>query len=106
MKKKKKYLEINRFNLERLGYRVGPEHYELLSRWAYDTRHNSIQRIIDERIFPRTWKKELEELRIKHRKLGLKDTLFYQSAYLKKMGIKPKLGRPRKTDILKIIKTT
>ena len=89
----KKKIEPPKLSL--LPYRPGPRQFELLARRAYDAgRKWSIQRIMDAGLFQRDWELELEERREKHRKLGLKDTQFYQSSELRKMGIKPHIGRP------------
>lgn len=78
-------------------YRIDHEHYEYLSRLAHNATHNSVQRIMDDKLFPRTWRKELETMRADHRKLGIKDHVFFHSAIQRKLGLNVKMGRRPRT---------
>lgn len=80
-------------------YRTTPEQYEYLARLAANSGHNSVQRIIDEMVFRRAWKDELDALRQTQRKIGLKDSEFYHASVRRELGLKVKLGRHRKLII-------
>ncbi len=102
MKRRPQYLEMGpETERRRFPYDLDRPHRELLARWAWDTRHNSMARIVDERVFPRTWRKELDTLREKHRKLGIKDEEFYTNEERREKGLKAVMGRRSKTRMKK-----
>jgi hypothetical protein len=81
------------------SYRATSDKYELLARMAYDTGHDSIQRIMDSLIFKRAWRTELERRRAAHRKLGHADIVFYHPAVQKRLGRKDvRLGPGRRIE--------
>lgn len=88
---KKKKLDPD--TLYQVKYRTELERCELLGHLAYDAGHNSVQRIIEERLFKRTWRQELNEARERHRKAGLKEHYFYPNSVKKILGLKWKAGR-------------
>lgn len=96
MKKKKKSREL----LFPINCRITDDERELLSRRVYDAgRRSTVGKIIRQYLFPSDWRSELDERREKHRRLGIKDTKFYSNRVLKRLGLKPKMGRPRKIKL-------
>lgn len=83
-KKRERYPASFRFTLEQ---------YEYVARLAKSAIHNSMQRIIDDKIFSRPWKEELETLRQQQERLRYPESDFFPLAYKRKIGIKGKQGR-------------
>lgn len=83
-KKQERYAANFRFTLGQ---------YEYVARKAKAAIHNSMQRIIDDMIFSRPWKEEMDALRKQQAKLGYPESDFWPRAYKIKMGIKSKQGR-------------
>jgi hypothetical protein len=80
-------------------FRFTIEQYEYIARLAAMTPRGTNQKIITDRVFPRRWKDELEEMRAAQRKLGFKDFRFYPLAVLNRMGIEVKPGRRRREKL-------
>lgn len=92
----KKSSKVDPDELNATHYRTTWKQFEYLSRSAFQAGHNSIKKVIDERVFDRKWMTKLEELRQQHRKLGIKDFNFWPAVVRKRLGYKVEMGRPKK----------
>ena len=78
--------------------RLTLEEFEYLSLSAKAAIHNSMQRIIHEKLFGRLWKEETEVLRKQQNRLGHPPSDFWPLSYQEKMGVHGRTGRrPRVT---------
>ncbi len=92
-------VKINKKDLNRTyHYRMDDDRRELLARRAYanNIENQSIQEELERETFGPQWKKELEVLRGKHRRLGIPDTKFFHADKLKSMGFKANYGRRKR----------